>query len=264
MDKLARVESHSLAAQADVVAELPAIFQLAGKLMQARGFIPQHLKNEGEVAAAIIAGRELGLPPMTALRSIYLVNGKVALAGIRHEWISDGSDGKVARLKLERPGDRPYIAQFTIDEAERAGLLKNPTWRSYAPAMLRARCVSTAGRAYCPDILSGIYVPEELDSFTGSNTQAIEASIAHEAPDFVNTVTGELVSETQADPVGSLLVDLPNCGTRESLVMWAKELTAIKANSAAKKPAWDLWAARCAERELSPQELAAEARGKAA
>jgi len=276
MDKLARVESASLVQQGDVVSELPQIFALASKLMQARGFIPQHLKTEGEVAAAIIAGRELGLQPMTALRSIYLVNGKVGLsadmqlalmkrAGIRHEWIADGSDCKAARLKLERNGDRPYIQSYTIEDADRAGLLRNPTWKAHTPAMLRARCVSSAGRAYAPDVLSGVYVPEELELFAVSSLPAAEAAAPVSEPPQYDVVTGEVeqpqTQTTPADEIRQLVeVDLPGCLTRETLVAWARELHAIKATSKAKESAWKMWAAVCETRELSPRDLADEAR----
>lgn len=160
-----------------LTADLPNVFQLARALLQARGFIPAHLKTEGEIAAVILAGLELGLQPMTALRSVYLVNGKVGVdasmqlalmlrAGITHEWVADGSDCKVAHLRLER-GGRKHEQRYTIDDAKRAGLAGSGTWQKHTPAMLRARCVSSAARAFAPDVLSGVYVPDELDEIQG-------------------------------------------------------------------------------------------------
>jgi hypothetical protein len=48
--------------------------------------------------------------------------------------------------------------------AERAGLLKNPTWRSYPEAMLFSRALTAGMRTHCPDALGGhpAYTPEEL------------------------------------------------------------------------------------------------------
>jgi hypothetical protein len=47
--------------------------------------------------------------------------------------------------------------------AERAGLLKNPTWRSYPEAMLFSRALTAGMRTHCPDALGGhpAYTPEE-------------------------------------------------------------------------------------------------------
>lgn len=149
-----------------------AMMAMAKQLMQARGFLPQHLQNEGQVLATILAGRELGLPPMASLRSIYLINGKVGLAadiqlalmkkaGIKHTW--EETSEKRAALKLERSGDAPHVQAFTLDDAKRAGLTGG-NWQKHPAAMLRARCVSAAAKAYAPDVLAGVYDPEELEA----------------------------------------------------------------------------------------------------
>jgi hypothetical protein len=64
------------------------------------------------------------------------------------------------------------------------------------------------------------------------------------------------------DDVAALLVDLPRCETRATLVSWAKALLDAKAAKAAKESAWTAWAAQCGDRELVPAELAKEARAK--
>jgi hypothetical protein len=53
---------------------------------------------------------------------------------------------------------------FTIEMAERAGLLKNPTWNAYPEAMLFSRALTAGMRTHCPDALGGhpAYTPEEL------------------------------------------------------------------------------------------------------
>ena len=53
---------------------------------------------------------------------------------------------------------------FTIEMAERAGLTKSPTWRSYPEAMLFSRALTAGMRTHCPDALGGnpAYTPDEL------------------------------------------------------------------------------------------------------
>jgi hypothetical protein len=48
--------------------------------------------------------------------------------------------------------------------AERAQLLKNPTWKAYPEAMLFSRALTAGMRTHCPDALGGhtAYSPEEL------------------------------------------------------------------------------------------------------
>lgn len=153
-------------------ADLPGLFRLAGALLQAQGIIPSHLRKEGEVVAVILTGRELGIPPMAALRSVSIVQGRVVIdagaqlglmirAGAKVRWDKDGSDGE-AVLVIERPGMPPFTSAFSLEQAKTAGLTGKQTWKSYPAAMLRARCVSAAGKAYFADVLAGVYVPGEL------------------------------------------------------------------------------------------------------
>ena len=88
----------------DMVASLSDVLRLADTLAQARGgFIPSHFQNSAQVAAVILAGRELGVGPMAALRSFYLVNGKLGMDasfvsgrmlahGIALEWLRDDDE----------------------------------------------------------------------------------------------------------------------------------------------------------------------------
>lgn len=195
--EIVRHESSGLA-QVDVASELPAIFTLARALTKASGFLPQHLRNEGEIAAVVLAGRELGIPPMAAIRSIKLIKGNVTLdasmqlalmvrAGCKVRWIADGTAGR-AELELTRPGQAPYTSHYSLEDAQKAGLTSNETWKKHPGAMLRARCVTIAGKAYCPDVLSGVYLPDELPGAALEQPQ--DATPAHDQ------VTGEVEQST--------------------------------------------------------------------
>ena len=157
----------------DMVASLADVLRLADTLAQARGgFIPSHFQNSAQVAAVILAGRELGVGPMAALRSFYLVNGKLGMDasfvsgrmlahGIALEWLRD--DDECASVRLSRAGMPPYVSTFSRADAERAGLWGSATWRKYPRAMLRARAITAGARAYAADAFSGsVYTPDEL------------------------------------------------------------------------------------------------------
>jgi hypothetical protein len=150
---------------------LSDVLTMAKSLKLAGGFLPPHLKNEGEIVAVVLAGRELGIPPMASIRSIKLVKGNVTLdaamqlalmvrAGAKVKWLKDGSDGE-AVLRLERPGQEPHESKYTAAMARAAGLTGD-NWQKHQPAMLRARAVTSAGKAYMPDVLAGVYLPDEL------------------------------------------------------------------------------------------------------
>ena len=80
--------------------------------------------------------------------------------GVKFSWLE--STATVAKLKLERPDQAPHVEEMTWEDAERAGLASRQTWTRYPKQMLRARAISNAARAYCPEILTGCYVEGEL------------------------------------------------------------------------------------------------------
>jgi hypothetical protein len=185
----------------DMVASLADVLRLADTLAQARGgFIPDHFKNSAQVAAVILAGRELGVGPMAALRSFYLVNGKLGMDasfvsgrmlahGIALEWLRD--DDECASVRLSRAGMPPYVSTFSRADAERAGLWGSATWRKYPRAMLRARAITAGARAYAADCFAGsVYTPDELRNSSGDErdeqpvqqpAQRVEAQVAASA-----------------------------------------------------------------------------------
>ena len=148
-----------------MVGSLADVERMASTLVKAGGgFIPSHFKNSGQVAAVILAGREMGVPPMAALRSFYLIDGKLGMdasfvlgrmlaAGVVAEWLKN--DAECASVKLTRPGSPSYTSTFTKSDAERAGLWGRGPWSKYPAAMLRARAVTAGARAYAPDVFAG-------------------------------------------------------------------------------------------------------------
>lgn len=146
--------------------------------------LPPHAREPGAAAAIMLAGLELGLQPMEAIRSLHLVDGRVVLAadaqlalvlrrGVALEWIR--TDATAAECRIVRPGRQPHAVAYTIQDAQRAGLAGRQTWQRHPAAMLRARCITTAIRQYCPDLLSGAYSPDEAADFGASPAPAAAA-----------------------------------------------------------------------------------------
>lgn len=144
--------------------------------------LPSHIyqgtKNEGEVLARAVTiafkGRELGIPPLYALSSIAVINGKPALSAelmlslVLRKFPQANPEFSLASdscsLTMTRPGGKPQTFKFTMEDAKRAGLVRpNSPWEKYPRAMLKARVTSEACRSLFPDALLGaVYTPEEL------------------------------------------------------------------------------------------------------
>ena len=145
--------------------------QMAGILLRS-GFLPRTIRTEEQVITILVKGYELGIPPMEALTGITVIDGKPAVSprlmlalinrsGQLQDLAIDGDDAR-CRVTTTRRGRRPHTETFTIDDARRMGLADKPNWRQQPRVMLRWRAVSACARVVFPDVVSGLYTPEEM------------------------------------------------------------------------------------------------------
>jgi hypothetical protein len=135
------------------------------------GFLPKHIKTAGQAVAIILAGREMGIGPMLALRSINLVEGKVVVAADLQlaRFKADGGkarwnklDERAAELWLRHPNGDEHVARFSIEDAQRAGLLSKNNWKQYPKAMLRSRTITAGLKDIGYEPVAGAYDPDEI------------------------------------------------------------------------------------------------------
>lgn len=155
-------------------AVMPTTFE--GMLAQAdvlvkSGLLPVEIKTPAAAVAIMLTGRELGIPTMQALRSIFIVKGKPTLSAqlMGALILRDGHQYKVieasntaAKIEFIRRNGQHYTHEFTLDDAKRAGLTGSDTYAKYPKAMLFSRCMSAGARIAMPDVLGGMYTPEEI------------------------------------------------------------------------------------------------------
>jgi 5'-3' exonuclease len=127
------------------------------------------------VLSTMMVGRELGLPAMASLRSIHNIEGKHALAaslmvalvlksGLAEYFEPVSFSETEATFETHRKGARkPVVLTHTIEMATVAGLVKpNSNWVKVPTDMLVARAQARLCRMVYPDLLAGLYTPDEL------------------------------------------------------------------------------------------------------
>lgn len=143
------------------------------------GFLPNHIKTPGQAAAIIMAGRELGMEPMLALRSITMVQGKIVVAADAQLALFKNAGGRAqfttlteteAVLSLRHPNGDEHTETFTMKDAATAGLTGNPTWKKFPKAMLRSRCITAGLKSIGFEPTSGAYDPDEAQHFIPAGT----------------------------------------------------------------------------------------------
>lgn len=154
------------------VASVGDIVRLA-ELICNTTFVPNGLRGSAPATAAtILYGREIGIPPITALQTMHVINGRVGMAAelMRARVLAAGHDleilessAAVCRMRGRRRGSETWTqVQWSKGDAQQAGL-SGDGWRKYPRAMLLARCSAELCRAIFPDVTHGMLASEELD-----------------------------------------------------------------------------------------------------
>ena len=149
--------------------------------------VPNGIKNEAGVLIAIQRGAEVGLLPMQALQSIYIVNNQPHLFGDAPKAIVEASglleyckeydEGKYPEdsyqwvCKLKRRGRDERLSTFSIADAKTAQLWekrskdggKPSPWILYPKRMLMWRARGYGLRDEFPDVLKGFPIRELSD-----------------------------------------------------------------------------------------------------
>jgi len=146
--------------------------KLATHLLKSQ-FLPKHFTTKEQVLLVIFKGRELNLPPMESLQGLYPVNGRIGMMGqlafalIRRSgeleaWNFVFEPG-VCKCMLKRKGQQEYWTEFSLQDADKAGLSKGDNWKKYEKDMLQWRAFARNVKVSFPDILTGINLMEEID-----------------------------------------------------------------------------------------------------
>src|SRR5678816_486140 len=133
------------------------------RMFAASSLLPVDLRGkEADVFVSIIAGQELGLPPMAALRGVHVVKGRPILSadtmvgvvlgrGVAEYFSCVNESPTSVTYETKRIGaPSPQRCTWTLEDAKRAGL-HGDNWTKYPRAMLKARCKAALARDVYPD-----------------------------------------------------------------------------------------------------------------
>jgi len=189
-------------------------------------FVPTAFRGKPEsVYAAVLYGEELGLGPMQSLTQIHVIEGKPSLApeGMRGLVLKAGhridvkvaSNDKVVLYGRRSDSGSEATVEWTMRDAQLAGLAGRGAWKTYPRAMLMARATSELCRMLFADIIAGLsYTPEEAASIAGVewNDQPAPAPVAvtvtpEPAADIVAVIDEVLVPAPEPVIVDAELIE---------------------------------------------------------
>ncbi|MFV0321618.1 MAG: hypothetical protein ACK5LE_04455 [Alphaproteobacteria bacterium] len=160
------------------------------RYIAATDLVPQAYKNKPDsIVVAITAGAELGFKPLHSLKRIAVVNGNPTIWGDALPALMKMHDGRnhlEEGFEYDENGDavlawciahryetmlackkdgfeyKPTKYIFTKKMAEKANLWGKNTWAKYPERMLQMRARGYAVRDNFADVMSGLYVTEEM------------------------------------------------------------------------------------------------------
>lgn len=186
---------------------LAAAHRLATALCET-SFVPKHFAGKPiEAAAALLLGDELGLSPVSALRSIFVISGtpglyaKAMVALVLshgHElWTEKDTADEVTVCGRRKGTTNVERSSWTTARARKAGYTNNKKYETDPQAMLYARAASDVCRKVAADVLAGVpHAVEELEleaapKRAGSTVK--RATTQAPEPDLEPTVTAEQI-----------------------------------------------------------------------
>jgi len=146
--------------------ELAAAHQL-GTALCGTEFVPSSFRGKPEAAAAaILAGKSLGLDPMNALANIFVVSGRPSMYARTMAALVLQAGHMIRRVEAteqrvvyegKRKGDATFTrVEWTIARAQKAGYTSNKKYQTDPIGMLTAKCQAEICRVIAPDVLTGI------------------------------------------------------------------------------------------------------------
>ncbi len=131
-----------------------------------------------DAMARILAGREMGIPAVTALRTIKIIDGNMSMtaqlivaqvlkSGFARYFRVTERTNEAATFETQRGDDPPVTLRFTVEDGKRAFPGDDKAWAKSGwgrnPAdMCVARSSSKLARLVYPDVCANVYSPDEI------------------------------------------------------------------------------------------------------
>lgn len=229
-NKLARLNMRELK-------ELAEIFVASGSF--------QDIKSVAQAQVKILTGAELGFSPIQSMIGVHFFNGKPSIGANliaslikdsgKYEYkITEHTDQTCSVLFYQRINDElkslGAAVTYTYADATKAGLTGKDNWKKYPKDMLFAACIRQGARRYCADILRGVTAEADTANDVDVDARVMDETALLESGDTVNTVTGEVLTESQ-DNADAEAVDAEYDAKRKETVDSITALLDVKIGS---------------------------------
>lgn len=183
------IEQQSISSNALILSDqnLDRAMKMAEIMAKGRVTVPKHLQGSaGDCLAIVMQAMQWGMNSYAVAQKTHLVNGTLGYEAqliiavlnnsplletrLRFEWggdwkgvngKSDKSETRTVTATAKLRGD-PDPVSLTISMSQ-AGVRNSPLWEQDPRQQLAYLCAKRWARLYCPDVILGVYTPDELE-----------------------------------------------------------------------------------------------------
>lgn len=196
-------------------------------------------QKHAKATIAIMQGLECGVPPMQAMQSIAVINGKCVMYGDLltallwahgfdiEQSISGTGDQRTATCTITRPNGKKITRTFSVADAKKARLWdervtvkkqwdgkwedkpNDSPWFKYPDRMLAWRALGYAQKDGASDVTKGLAIREDVEAELPMR-DITPAPMALELPDIPDTADVETVEEDPTDETEAAMLHIKN------------------------------------------------------
>ena len=173
------------------------LVQRRAKLYSASNLVPQDFQGQNGMANAIVAlemASRMNMNPLMVMQNMYIVHGKPSWSSqfiiacintsgrftpLKFKY-SDDDTSCVAYATDKESGEVCESIEITLQMATSEGWTKSGKWKNIPKLMLQYRAASFFGRAYCPDLLMGLYSEHETKEIHNQNKEMNKPTVTIE------------------------------------------------------------------------------------
>ena len=175
--------------------------------------------SHSDIFIIMLKGLEVGLEPIASMDLIDVIKGKPSLkpqgmlsliwgSGLL-ETLNITDDGNTCKVMIKRQGVSVHTETFSAEDAQKMGLAGRDSWKKQPATMRKWRAISAACRIVFPDVIQGMYIPEEIGPELPVSDQGEIVTdlldsgddVVKEQSEPVTSTTPEIVSEESPDEI---------------------------------------------------------------
>ena len=234
---------------------LDRMLRAAEVMASAQVTLPQHLRGKpGDCLAVIMQSSQWGMNPFAVAQKTHIVNGALGYEAqlvnaviiaraplrerLRFEWFPEGAwsiKGKEDKSATHgvrvyatlRGENEPRVIEITMAQV---GVRNSPLWADDPKQQLAYLATKRWARLYCPDVILGVYTPDEIEEIGASERDMGEAEVVPPAgatrTDQVKSLIGAKASPAST-PLQAWVAKVNAAGTLEALAALRAEGDAL-------------------------------------